>query len=30
MAKKEVPKMFEYWKAATIMEKDLSAYHVTG
>jgi hypothetical protein len=30
MAKKEVPKLFEYWKALTITEKDLSSYHATG
>jgi hypothetical protein len=30
MTKKEVTKMLEYWKAPTITEKDLSAYHVTG
>jgi hypothetical protein len=30
MAKKEVPKLFEYWKAPTTSEKDLAAYHVVG
>jgi hypothetical protein len=28
MAKKEVPKLFEYWKAPTIIEEDLTTYHV--
>jgi hypothetical protein len=28
MAKKEVPKLFEYWKAPTITEEDLTTYHV--
>jgi hypothetical protein len=27
MVKKEVPKLFEYWKAPTTTEKDLAAYH---
>jgi hypothetical protein len=30
MAKKEVPKLFKYWKALTITEKDLSSYHAIG
>jgi hypothetical protein len=30
MAKKEVPKLFEYWKAPTITNKDLTAYHAAG
>jgi hypothetical protein len=30
MAKKEVPKLYEYWKAPTITEKGLSAYHAVG
>jgi hypothetical protein len=29
MAKKEVPKLFEYWKAPTITEEDLTAFHGT-
>jgi hypothetical protein len=30
MVKKKVPKLYEYWKAPMIMEKDLSSYHATG
>jgi hypothetical protein len=29
MAKKEVPKLFEYWKAPIITEEDLTAFHGT-
>jgi hypothetical protein len=30
MAKKEIPKLFEYWNAPTTSEKDLAAYHANG
>jgi hypothetical protein len=30
MVKKEVPKLFEYWKVPMTSKKDLAAYHATG
>jgi hypothetical protein len=30
MTKEKVPKLYEYWKASTITDKDLSAFHVAG
>jgi hypothetical protein len=30
IAKKKVPMLYEYWKASTVTEADLTAYHATG
>jgi hypothetical protein len=30
MARKDIPPLYEYWKAPTVMDKDITTYHNAG